>query len=158
MSEARIFIGIEAEGPNQGMRTLFVRGDVTALPDISSLLVDELIDQVYLGAGNIRGVSVGVLDMLQQISKEFPYELRITMECDNPEQIKIIIPYLGYLEMHHYVKVVFVIDTSNCLTDMPMVTDIKFVNDKALIWFPVRNSYTTKLNDARYDKDKEVTL
>ena len=150
-----IFTGIEAEGPFQGRSTLFISGRVTVLPDLTLLLYT--VEQVYLGADNSRGVTLPVLKQLTRMMQSCPTRL-ITIECDQIEQVALIVPHLAELKKQHVVSILFTIDTKENLSCMDQVTDIKFVNSQELLWHNIHQTYRTKLDDPLYEKDKEVSL
>ena len=158
-AQPKFFIGLEAEGPHRGMRTLFIRGDVTSVPELSSLLSTTFIEQIYLGAGNIRGANPAVMRAVRKLVVPILRRIRVTIECDKMEQVFNIVPELMKLrKTHHAVSVVFTVDTEDSLADMDWITDVKFVNQEELVWHHVEKAYRTKLNDELYSTDKEVLL
>lgn len=159
LTQAKFFIGEEAEGPLQGNRTLFIRGDVDVLPNnIHAVVVENKIKQLYLGAANIRGTTKEVLNMLLSSASELPC-MWITFECDHPEQVARIRPYLPELERYHAVKIVFVVLTPAVEEGVARhITDIKFVGPTTVVWYSIEDHWTTALDDDRYNKDKEVLM
>lgn len=144
----KYFIGTEAEGPNRGMSTFFIRGDATQVPPAEVL---EKFEQIYLGAGNIRGADPQILKALGKLEKR-----HVTIECDSLEQIQAILPYLSLLDKH-YTRIVYVIPTPDAAA-MDVITDIKFIDDEKLTWNVIGATYTTMLGDKLYEADKEVTF
>lgn len=145
----RYFTGIEVEGPNKGMSTFFIRGDVVQAPPSAAL---QDFEQIYLGAGNIRGVHPQILTALYDIEKK-----HITIEFDTIEQIKNIIPFLSKLKNKHHVRLVYVLTVSD-VSIISEMTDIKFIDEKELLWNEMSGMYKTQLNDELYQEDKEVCI
>jgi hypothetical protein len=78
-----LFEGVEAEGPNQGLRTLFVVGDAPAL-DICKIAYTKSIKHIYFGAGGRFDYSKAEILQFLYINKETKLGVdRITIE--NPE-------------------------------------------------------------------------
>jgi hypothetical protein len=140
------FVGTEAEGPRRGMRTLFIRGDAKELPEY---MVHLDVDQIYLGAGNVRGAHP---ELVQRLCS-FAHSCCITIEFDDIMQLALITPYLEKLPR---LRCVFVIDTANSLANIGAISDIKIVNEEELYWFSTSVPYHTMLDDELYSKDEEL--
>ena len=147
----KYFIGTEAEGPNRGMTTFFIRGDVTRAPSQNAL---QGADQIYLGAGSIRGATFELLNDLVAMDLRGK---QLTIEFDSPDQIKTVLPFLSKLgkQCAHYVKLVYVIPVKD-VAALDLITDIKFIDDKKLSWNVIEDAYETMLDDKLYGEDREV--
>lgn len=74
-----LFTGEEAEGPNQGLRTLFVVGDVP-VKEISKALDDERLDRVYFGAGGRFDYNPDTVKLCVRVSSGKQFVRGVTIE------------------------------------------------------------------------------
>ena len=154
MNQINLFIGEEAEGPRQGTPTLFIPNiaQVPSIREIKSIIKEYAIKSVYFGAGNIQGMPLPLLPELACL----PQDLACTIECNKMTQVAEIAKHTKALKQHFkHVHILFVIPVKDTSL-FGCVTDIKLIDDKQLIWIPVQEQFETKLNDIRYNKDKEV--
>lgn len=137
------FTGPEAEGPEQGVRTLFIpRG----AGQESLLLFAQThgIGRVYFGAGGHRGLVASDMPLLEACIKD-DIDVLAEIECHDKASLRMAAQWPD-------VQVVLV-------ADVPLachVNHIKLQDPVKLIWHCCPISYTTLLSDTRYKNDKEI--
>lgn len=150
----KIFVGIEAEGPHRGCKTLFIPGSVSydRLDEVLKNLHDEIGNndsyKAYLGAGND---SVLQDNLLLRLNRSF-YDRNIIIEVEsfNKLNYEIISVNMTLVSLNHLDKAKPFYNNSY----------IKYVEwDKGIItWvnYECRKIYTTLISDPFFNQDKEV--
>jgi hypothetical protein len=153
MSEASVFIGKEAEGPNKGLITLFISDPDINFGELVEILGhyrNHRIEQLYFGAGNNRKVpnDPQILNAFIGWSKRYI----ITLEIGLLSEIDKIPSYIK-----KFVRIVYcVIDLSIDHSDPIYITDFKIIGEKRLCWYTLQNYYLTKLSHPYYESDKVI--
>lgn len=157
ITDDKLFIGIEAEGYEQGVNTLFVppNADLTFIP---AILEQTGLDRVYFGAGGSGIIpdfrTVESQRILREIIGE---ERRVIFEISNMKEIKKIPVYFRHQDSVSIVLMIpLAVDDAMDLSD---VTDIKFVSNDKVYWTANLEPFEiTSITDARYANDTEVNL
>lgn len=151
--KAELFYGTEAEGGDQGVKTLFVTG--TSEVDFSVILQHLNIfgiSRIYFGAGDIRGISKkhnhkGFLHRLVSSCKR-----GVIVEIDSLEQIKEIPE-----DLLSFIQFVFVVEVEDSSLGK-YVSSFKFLDRKQVVWIDrdKKAMFKTLLSDNRYEGDRPL--
>ena len=142
------FIGIEAEGPFKGRKTLFIASDKASPESIYNYLMEhEQIQNVYFGAGDTYTLPKKYEELVCILSEKDKWD--IIIEVDKTEKI---ISLLSDMERVHYIYTI----KDDCPGDAWL---LKF-EGKLFVTVSQKLSDRTvnKRNDFLYDLDKEVYL
>ena len=141
------YIGIEAEGPNRGMKTLFLADSTTYEEDILSILKSHPdIKHIYFGAGGMRYIPRRQIYCLEKLKG-----MQITIEVDAPNRLKYV-PKLDNVT----VVLSFFTEELECLRDRKV--RIKIEDERQLFIFDNATIYENSIHDPLYDKDEKVII
>lgn len=142
MITKKAFVGIEAEGPHRGQKTLFIPGSL--LPTefvVASMMHGKEVERVYFGAGEDRNLNGFTL---AAIANCFPAK-SITIEVD---EVGDLWPCFNA----HYTIV-----SHNPLDIMERANFYKKVEDGVVSWIDGPGiEYVTSVNDPLFAQDKEI--
>lgn len=144
MESKKPFIGIEAEGPHRGQKTLFIPGSVTPIDFMAaSMLHGKEVNRVYFGAGGDRELNGFTLAAIVQA---FP-----------PQSVTIEVEEVGDLwpcfHGHHTIVSLTPIDL------MERANYYKVVENELIKWLGgPEDEYVTKMDDPLFATDKEIEL
>jgi len=143
MSE--LFIGLEAEGPDVGKKTLFIGTDFFDVTTIIQLLSLYGIKRIYLGAGNYRRLPD--MKCLRSLIEKCESDIEFVAEISDRREVAKI--PLDFKERIHITYTVVFGDD---------VDTIKVENSEELFWIEEGEVYYTKLSCELYNTDEEVKV
>lgn len=144
------FVGIEAEGPRQGIRTLFVpRGEQR---DVFRLLCSTAPEAVYFGAGNDRGITDeqadAIIDYIETLDEEAAAVFSILVETTFDQLLGASANAIASLRR---VSVPFRCVIVDCCNGVSVCVKTLYVDQ--LVWHEGGKTYNTRLDDRRYADD-----
>ncbi len=143
------FVGIEAEGPEQGVKTLFI-ADPKANPEKIKefILSEKSVTHVYFGAGQTYGVSdyhIPLLSFLISIGRT------VIVEVDTPSKL---------INIHDFQEVTIVLAVKSEEVYLLQFNNVRIkIEDKDnVIVFSNSNINHNYILDPLYDQDKGVDI
>ncbi len=90
-SGKKLFVGIEYEGPNAGLQTLFVQGDVDVQLILKTLREAQGVQMVYFGAGRLSQYDPGTIGDVSRylMFTDRTANVKITLESQH-EQVALL--------------------------------------------------------------------
>lgn len=141
----QLFIGKEVEGPERGLKTLFIPKHSTNRKKFLEIATIYNISRLYFGAGNDRGINQDMISLLLGIPKSFG----VLLEIESEQEL-----YLLPLEFLKRTQIIYVIKTKK-FKSLPSV--FKIETPEKVHWFELDEHLTTNdLNDYLYLEDKYV--
>lgn len=150
MIGSKPFIGVEIEGTNKGINTLFIPKNSLLNVDFHALYSDvkkQKISRYYFGAGNKTGISKSEERFIQFLQKQSDHNDLLLEFTENDLPLPDCIA--------EGVELIFVIH--NTKLKYP-VNHFKFVNNDKVVWHTIENTLFTNLNDQEYLNDKILKL
>ncbi len=137
----KLFIGTEVEGSERGLLTLFIPKNAINRSSFLDSAKKHKITRLYFGAGNDRGISSDIFDLLETIPENYSSLLEIEdfNELEN-------IPYSFLLRTN----IIFVCKVINQKV-APKVFKIETKTD--VHWYDLTEPIVTSITDELYTKD-----
>lgn len=135
MITKKCFVGIEAEGPLRGKKTLFIPGCVT-LEEVSKLRPDLLeVKNIYYGAGESYKFDVVTFICIMRLAATM--EIPLTWERSIGNHVPLLVDIIEKERTYHFIKVTLpeVIIWVNAVTNEQIQTntdDPLFQQDKEI--------------------------
>lgn len=150
------FLGIEAEGPERGLPTVFFPYDSTALikskTDFFALVTQQNISRFYFGAGDNLGLSLSDIEFIKVLRINNPV-CRIVVEVSCKPGEPIDIQELNGILGISYVLVLEVPKVPNA-----RIAHVKLVDEDRLHWYVLTGPFETSLSNRIYENDKYLDV
>ncbi len=147
----KIFEGIECEGNEIGIRTLFIPCGAIQEEFFYVIGKQRNITRFYFGAGNKRGMSQVVIKQFESLPKKQIIPKNFILEIDNIQSLNPIPQWLL-----SRMQIVFIFPKKEN-ERLRFITSIKFLSqNNKLYWFNLKKPIITSLNDIAYKKDSVV--
>ena len=150
----KMFVGIEAEGPCRGYKTLFIPGsmnyDVVSanLFKLSKVIENGEITKVYLGAGNDYVFQPVLLNLI----KNYFFDRNITIEVEKftKELFNVTTAEMIIVSLNH-------LDKQNYPYDNRYIKYVEY-NKGIIFWvnYECRKIYTTLMSDPLFKQDEDI--
>lgn len=148
-----IYEGVECEGPDAGTKTIFIpRGAVgfLSVDKVFNAIKSKDITNFYFGAKERRGVDTNDLFLINRIMAFFS-SYKIYIEVDSMQQIKDIpVAYRSLPE----IKFIYTIKPEE--EELYSLQAIKLETKEVLVWYDIKYSLPTLLNNPAYENDKII--
>ena len=149
MNTTHPFLGIEAEGPDQSILTLFIPNHSIKEKDIPKLL--QIIEEkncrrVYFGAGNHPGLDDNCVELTEQLYLRTDCKIIVEITLQDLPQFEKVSATDNLFE------IVLVLHTSL------RPQHIKFIGAESLVWHDLQEPYITLLDDDLYNTDKILDI
>lgn len=138
-----LFVGVEAEGPDRGERTLFIPKNTCNRRQFLEKAEEYCITRLYFGAGNDRGINEDMFDLLPHIPTSYTIYLEIT---DNKQLEQLPSIFCARA------TIIFV-----CVQKVDILQPyiFKIETDTKVEWYELLDTerYENNLNDVLYTED-----
>lgn len=147
----KAFIGIEAEGPYKGLKTLFIPGSYDQVSRALSKGVEEGVEQVYYGAGNDREISPDIIKHIEGVCIESGLKFMVEIEQDDADDFAETL-HEGVLEA------VMLASSYHSLSSFRKGVDyVKVTENGLLVWYSRKaQCWQTRIDDPLFAQDRYI--